>query len=123
MKEKPSPFYDEYYAKSESYHSHYLDSFYFPLWVQVEFMLPPFRHAKILDIGCGPGQFANFLEDRGYRNYEGIDFRQPAIGMARKVSSFRFPVADALSPEVLDAPYDVVVSMEVLEHITRDLDL
>ena len=123
MKEKPAPFYDEFYAGSESYRMHYSDSFYFPLWVQIEFLLRPYRDAKILDIGCGSGQFANFLEDRGYKNYEGIDFSKQAIEMAREASKLPFRVADAFSADVLDAPYDVVVSMEVLEHITRDLDL
>ncbi|MGB3525732.1 MAG: methyltransferase domain-containing protein [Flavobacteriales bacterium] len=123
MKEKPAPFYDAFYAGSDSYRLHYSDSPYFPLWVQMEFMLRPYRKSRILDIGCGSGQFACFLEDRGYKNYEGIDFSEQAIEMARAASKLPFRVADAFSPEVLNAPYDVVVSMEVLEHITRDQDL
>jgi SAM-dependent methyltransferase len=123
MEEKPAPFYDAFYASSEAYRVHYTDSLYFPLWVQMEFMLRPFRDSRILDIGCGSGQFAQFLEDRGYEHYEGIDFSKQAIEMARAASRFPFRVADAFSPDVLEAPYDVVVSMEVLEHITRDREL
>lgn len=123
MEEKPASFYDAFYARSEAYRQHYSDSLYFPLWVQMEFLLRPYREAKILDIGCGSGQFAQFLMDRGYKHYEGIDFSQQAIEMARTTCGFPFRVADAFSLEVLNAPYDVVVSMEVLEHITRDQDL
>jgi 2-polyprenyl-3-methyl-5-hydroxy-6-metoxy-1,4-benzoquinol methylase len=123
MKEKEAPFYDEFYAASEAYRRHYSDTLYFPLWVQVEFLLRPYKDARILDIGCGSGQFGHYLQDKGYKNYEGIDFSKQAIDMARTVCTFPFRVADALSPEVLGSKYDVVVSMEVLEHITRDLDL
>lgn len=123
MEEKPASFYDVFYAGSDAYKQHYSDSFYFPLWVQMEFLLRPYREAKILDIGCGSGQFAQFLEDKGYTQYEGVDFSQQAIEMARATCGFPFRVANAFSPDVLDAPYDVVVSMEVLEHITHDREL
>ncbi|MCU0320626.1 MAG: class I SAM-dependent methyltransferase [Flavobacteriales bacterium] len=123
MKEKPAPFYDEFYARSDAYRWHYSDTLYFPLWVQMEFLLRPHKRSKILDIGCGSGQFGHYLQDKGYPDYRGIDFSKQAIDMARSVCKFPFEVADALTPEVLDSPYDVVVSMEVLEHITRDLDL
>jgi len=123
MKEKEAQFYDEFYANSDAYRQHYTDSLYFPLWVQMEFLLRPYRELNILDIGCGSGQFGRFLEDRGYKHYQGIDFSKQAIEMAKTACGFPFRVADAFSPDVLDAPYDVVVSMEVLEHITRDQDL
>ena len=59
MAEQAASYYDALYAGRESYHALYSDSLYFPLWVQVEFGLRPHREKKILDIGCGPGQFAD----------------------------------------------------------------
>lgn len=121
--EKNATYYDTVYANSESYQRHYSNSHYFPLWVQIEFGLRPHREKKILEIGCGPGQLAHFLEDKGYENYQGIDFSETAIELARKTCSFPVRVADAFSPEVLESDYDVILCTEVLEHVQRDLEL
>lgn len=123
MAEQKSSYYDAHYAKSESYHRHYADSHYFPLWVQLEFGLRPHREKNILEIGCGPGQLARFLKDRGYARYQGIDFSETAIDIARKTCNLPVRVADAFSPDVLQSDYDVIVCTEVLEHIQRDREL
>ncbi len=123
MAEQKASYYDAHYAQSESYHLPYADSHYFPLWIQVEFGLRPHREKKILEVGCGPAQFARFLQDRGYAHYQGIDFSETAIEIARTMTDLPVRVADAFSPDVLQSEYDVVVCTEVLEHIQRDQEL
>lgn len=123
MKARDADFYNTYYENSDEYRVHYSNSRYFPLWVYMEFLLRQYRELNILDIGCGSGQFGHFLEDRGYRHYRGIDFSAQAIAMAKETCGFPFRVADAFSADVLNSAYEVVVSMEVLEHIERDREL
>lgn len=123
MAEKKSTYYDKHYSNSASYKRHYSDSHYFPLWVQLELGLRPHREKMILEIGCGPGQLACYLEDRGYSRYHGIDFSETAIDIARTVCKLPVRVADAFAPDVLESDYDVVVCTEVLEHIQNDREL
>lgn len=61
------------------------------------------KHAKILDIGCGPGRDAKVFSSRGF-NVVGIDFSANMIELARKnapsgafyvmdIEEFSFPEA------------------------------
>ena len=48
--------------------------------------VPPQRYPDLLDIGCGPGLYAERLHDRGYR-VTGIDFSSRAIAYAQDRAS------------------------------------
>lgn len=73
---------------------------------------PPPR--SVLDIGCGRGEFAALLEERGHR-VTGIDFRPPAV------MPNEFIEADLTAGLPLDAQrtFDVVVLGDVLEHMAE----
>ncbi|WP_321992622.1 class I SAM-dependent methyltransferase [Marispirochaeta aestuarii] len=43
---------------------------------------PPESHARLLDLGCGPGLYASGFHDAGYR-VTGIDYSPVSIGYAR----------------------------------------
>jgi 2-polyprenyl-3-methyl-5-hydroxy-6-metoxy-1,4-benzoquinol methylase len=79
----------------------------------------------VLEIGCGPGQLARFLCDRGLRSYTGFDFSPRAIEMARaQGTGYPFTVDNALTTCLMLQPdYDLVICTEVLEHIEADLDI
>jgi len=71
----------------------------------------------ILDLGCGSGDLAIFLAQRGYQ-VAGIDFVESAISHAQsKVASLpletakllNFQVADALKPSLLQKKFGAVV--------------
>lgn len=64
------------------------------------------RDSSILDFGCGRGVFVSFLRQRGYPNVEGFD-------------PFDSEYDD---PSVLDKPYDVIVSFDVIEHVDQPRD-
>jgi len=79
---------------------------------------------KLLEIGCGKGEFYEFLNNRNKAsNYTGIEISKEAI----KYNKASFPKAHFLqnTPHLVpfqDNLYDVVVAIEVLEHL-EDLEL
>lgn len=98
------------------YRRHYRNTPYYPLWKKAASYID--LKSRILDLGCGPGQFAQMLFDMGVKNYRGIDFSAEAIRMAREKGS-GFICADILTCDYGD--YDTVVCLETLEHIPGDL--
>jgi SAM-dependent methyltransferase len=121
--ERPSDYYDAKYSQTEAYRRHYADSPYFFLWCVLIDRLRPSEVRCLLDIGCGPGQFASFLRDRGLGRYVGLDFSFECIRMARLACpSFEFVCANAFTSDLFNTvDYDVVVSTEFLEHVEEDL--
>src|SRR4029077_12899170 len=81
--ERQSDYYDSQYEAIEGYRCHYADSLYFFLWCVLVDRIQPANVRCLLDIGCGPGQLAMFLQDRGLRKYVGLDFSTTAIRLAR----------------------------------------
>jgi SAM-dependent methyltransferase len=121
--EKNSDWYDGVFANANGYHQHYSRSCYYFIWsVIVDRMLRD-KLTKVLEIGCGPGQFAAMLFDNGIRDYVGLDFSSTAIAMAREnAPSYSFIVGDARTSDVYSRiEHDVLVCTEVLEHIEEDL--
>lgn len=116
-------YYDDHYAESESYAKSYRDSHYLPQWVQVEFWLRPFKDKILLDLGCGPGQFAEMLSDLEYPNYTGLDFSPVAIEKAKKRSQYSFHSADLYEEDLAARGADVAICLEVLEHLDRDQEI
>jgi SAM-dependent methyltransferase len=124
-RERTSDYYDAKYVATEAYTRHYADCPYFFLWCVLIDRLRPAEIRCLLDIGCGPGQFAAFLHDRGLGSYVGMDFSNECVRMARLACpGFKFVCEDALTSELFDSlEYDVVVATEFLEHIKDDLAL
>ncbi|MBD3421477.1 MAG: methyltransferase domain-containing protein [Chitinivibrionales bacterium] len=82
-----------------------------------------FSDPSIIEIGCGVGQFAQYLYDEGFRNYRGMDFSPHAIELARKRAKQDFFQADATNARSFPEHYSLAVSLETLEHIDNDLDV
>ena len=86
----------------------------------VERLAPPGAGQAVLDIGCGTGANLAALAD-GWR-CRGIDASEEAVRLARQ----RFPAlefaceADPLAREDWIAEADVVLLMDVLEHVADD---
>lgn len=110
-----------------SYHKHYTQSINYSEWKEVmSFLYLLDRSTKILEIGCGPGQFANMLFDYGFLNYIGFDYSTEGIALAKKSNpnhAEQFFVADGFQTDLMLEEYDLVICFEVLEHIQRDLEL
>jgi SAM-dependent methyltransferase len=121
--EKPSQWYDAAYSNINSYHVHYCQSCYYFSWTVIADRIVRANLTCVLEIGCGPGQFAALLRDQGIRTYTGLDFSPTAIQMAMKnAPEFTFIVDDAKTSDVYStSDFDVIVCTEVLEHIEEDL--
>lgn len=123
--EQPSSHYDGYYAKSAAYNAHYSKSVYYFLWSVIADRIEHSGITSVLEIGCGPGQLASMLLDRGLQSYTGMDFSPKAIEMARKnCPKGRFEVGDALATDLhRQVDHDLIICTEVLEHIENDLQV
>ncbi len=80
----------------------------------------------ILDLGCGNGELAHALEQRGWHGtYIGLDFSEAMLVQARqRVCSplhFKFLVGDLVSPTWADhlplTSFDLVLAFAVLHHL------
>ena len=120
-KEYQSDYYDQYYINSEEYKKDWKESVYVNLWLAIVSLLPVDKETKILDAGCGSGQFASMLYDLGYKNVTGVDFSKEAINIAKTKSPFTFIVSDLFTVDVKD--FDLIICGETLEHLKDDLGL
>ena len=120
--EKPAAWYDEVFAGSTKYARHYAKTKYYALWSVVVDRLVRSGSRSVVELGCGSGQFASLLRDKGFRDYLGIDFSAVAVAQATgRCPELSFEVDDVLSSRVLETrAYDAVVCLEVLEHVEED---
>ena len=83
--------------------------------------LPVDKHAKILEIGCGAGQFLFYLKDSGYLNIEGVDIGEEQIRFLDKFG-IKGSVIRSI-PEYLgvkEGIYDLIFMNQVVEHFSKD---
>ncbi len=79
-----------------------------------------FENARILDIGCGTGFYADVFRENGGRNYLGIDITDVLFEKLRKgYPGFEFRLIDITEQE-LDGEYDLIVMIDVTQHITNE---
>lgn len=90
--------------------------------------LPSPDEADVLEYGCGTGQVACFLAERGYR-VRAIDLSPTAIALARRFATERglrieFEVQDvcALAQESPGRRYDLIADSFCLQSIVTDRD-
>jgi SAM-dependent methyltransferase len=82
----------------------------------------PGKDAKVLDLGCGMGFALGGLQSAGYINASGIDCNEAQVNRANR----RGLHVDLVAPENTiaylqkNAPYDLVFSLDVIEHIPRE---
>ncbi len=121
-----SAYYDAVYADSHKYDLVGAQSDYATIWRRIVDLLYERGATGILDLGCGPGQFAEFVAAHlpGVA-YTGLDFSGVAITKARKrCPQFLFEKRALPTGDFANLPaFDVVVCTEVLEHVEPDRDL
>lgn len=87
--------------------------------------MPKDKTARILELGCGMGEFCYFCKKEGYINYQGIDVSGEQIDCVKKyvgddcnVSvNNMFNYLEQIN--VFDGGYDVVIMNDVIEHLTK----
>lgn len=84
--------------------------------------LPADRDAEIVDLGCGHGAFLYFLTQAGYRNVSGTDVSPEQIELAHKlgIAEAHLGHMSDILRGVKDDSVDVILAMDVLEHLTKD---
>ncbi|WP_094603813.1 Ubiquinone biosynthesis O-methyltransferase, mitochondrial [Sporomusa silvacetica DSM 10669] len=122
-----SQIYNEIYASGgycEEYFKHYSETLYIDSWFKAAQTIKRIASPQVIDIGCGPGQFANLLFDFGICNYKGIDFSEEAIKMAKiRNDKYRdkFFIDNAYTSDIYKENYNIATLFEVLEHIDEDI--
>jgi 2-polyprenyl-3-methyl-5-hydroxy-6-metoxy-1,4-benzoquinol methylase len=84
-------------------------------------LLPIDRGARILDLGCGYGEFLYFLQRSGYANASGVDLsdRQLEVGRSLGVSNLqRGDAATVLAGS--RGEFDFISAIDVLEHVPKN---
>jgi len=122
-------YYDKVFSSTTDpkYFVHYTRSPYFPVWSVIADRLTSYAgwpDIDVLEIGCGVGQLARLLHDRGLKRYTGLDFSSVAIRAARKqCPGSLFIQVDATSTDTVITGHDVMIMLEFLEHIEGDTEL
>lgn len=146
MTELPREWYERYYQGNDDAHLHYTHTVYFNLWAHAIAMINRFNLSRrhdipcILELGCGSGQFSQMLFDSGFKSYLGIDFALPLPGLScagqlhpEYIKNFlawlSCSAGEMRKHDIYDwdtwvhFPYEMVVCMETLEHLERDIEV
>jgi SAM-dependent methyltransferase len=75
------------------------------------------RDARVLDVACGTGYGTRMLRHRGARWVVPVDVSLEALRFARARYAVSGVCADALRLPLASGSFDVVVSLETLEHV------
>lgn len=123
--EKGAEWYDASFENNAHWKQHYSLSQYYFLWTVIADRIVRDGHAIILEIGCGSGQLAGLLRDKGITDYHGFDFSSKRIIQAEAVCpQFDFNVADAFKTDLFTTcDYTAVICTEFLEHVEHDIDV
>lgn len=82
-------------------------------------LLPPNKSARILDLGCGYGEFLHFLREQGYTEIVGIDLDPRHVEAARGFGLENIHRADAMEFLLSAGDFDFISALDVLEHLSK----
>jgi SAM-dependent methyltransferase len=78
----------------------------------------PIEGTSVLDVGCGSGVTMRFLRDLGATRTIGVEVAPEALGPESQKSD-DIIIGDIMSLDI-DEPFDVILMLDVLEHIEND---
>ncbi len=107
---------------TEYYEHYWSEGGYRPLGSFAPYLLHLFEahvtpSARCLDLGCGDGRTAGLWLSGHAAAYVGVDISQPAVDEARALGLDARRIDDAGTLPFGDGEFDVVVCIEVLEHL------
>lgn len=74
------------------------------------------KSSSVLDVGCGTGTWLKAFEEQGIVDYQGVDGAHLDRSLL-KIPADRFLVYDLNHPFSLNRSFDLVLSLEVAEHL------
>ncbi|WP_435195480.1 class I SAM-dependent methyltransferase [Natronomonas sp. EA1] len=84
---------------------------------------------SILEIGCGSGRHLAHLHDNGYEDLTGIDINEDSFAVMAEAfpalaetGTFTAGAAEDFLPECRDGQFDVIYTVETLQHIHPEDD-
>ena len=88
-------------------------------WLQR--IAPPATQPRILDIGCGTGFNIEQLHGMGYQRVVGLDLSSEAIGFCRSRRLTQLVQGDATRAPFTDRSFDVILALDLIEHVADDV--
>lgn len=88
--------------------------------IRYNFALPYIKNKNVLDVACGSGYFSNYILSKGAKSVTGVDIDKDSIEYAKnnfQNISLEFLEWDAENLGSLNKSFDIVVSMETIEHL------
>jgi SAM-dependent methyltransferase len=126
----PASFYDKHFTDSAEYNAPAKESRYYPIWNIARAWLHRMGITTVIDLGCGPGQFADVLAGcKWLGSYQGTDFSHEAVRIAnekfRGDKRFVFYIMDLDRPVIIHTGYPdwAYTMLNFLEHIEHDVEL
>jgi SAM-dependent methyltransferase len=84
--------------------------------VIVPYLVEKFKPASVVDIGCGIGTFLSVFKENGVKDVLGVDGKWVNKSQLY-INESEFLEADLEKPISLDRQYDLVICLEVAEHL------
>ena len=85
-------------------------------------LLPADKNARILDIGCGLGQFLYWLKQKGYTNFLGLEISQEMYDLCRTEVTDKVEKISSIKDFLRDknATYNLIALNDVIEHLPKN---
>jgi SAM-dependent methyltransferase len=86
----------------------------------VPYLVEIFKPESALDVGCGTGTWLKIFYDKGVKDIKGLDGDFVNMDLLRQnISVEQFHAADLREPFDLERKFDLVISLEVAEHLPQ----
>lgn len=82
--------------------------------------LPASKEARILDLGCGAGEFLYYLHKKGYKNTIGVDISSEMVEVAKSLGVHNVEIADAtVYLKAHHSTFDLITAHDLIEHLGK----
>src|SRR5258708_38571827 len=77
------------------------------------------KPGRVIDVGCGTGAWLATFQEHGVRDILGLEFSEVS-GDLTDLDRSEIRIVDASQPFQLEREFDLVVSVEVAEHLPEE---